>query len=225
MAETSGLRFGPIGRTAAHVCVDMQRLFSDKTPWHTPWMERVLPAVERLARAHPERTIYTRFIPPHQVAEARGAWRRYWERWKDLTTERLPKELLELAPPLDALARQGGVVLDKRTYSPWMGGRLQSLLERRGIDTLIFSGAETDVCVLAAILGAVDRGYRVIVASDAHCRMTRWSRSTTAGMGSRSRRRSPARSSRPGHNRRRNRAHTITVLTATLCHDCRLASG
>lgn len=169
MAETSGLRFGPIGRTAAHVCVDMQRLFSDKTPWHTPWMERVLPAVERLARAHPERTIYTRFIPPHQVAEARGAWRRYWERWKDLTTERLPKELLELAPPLDALARQGGVVLDKRTYSPWMGGRLQSLLERRGIDTLIFSGAETDVCVLAAILGAVDRGYRVIVASDALC--------------------------------------------------------
>ena len=39
MADVGGLRFGPIG-TAAHPCVDMQRLFSDETPWHTPRMER-----------------------------------------------------------------------------------------------------------------------------------------------------------------------------------------
>lgn len=37
------------------------------------------------------------------------------------------------------------------------------------METLIVSGAETDVCVLAAVLGAVDLGYRVIVATDAVC--------------------------------------------------------
>jgi nicotinamidase-related amidase len=33
----------------------------------------------------------------------------------------------------------------------------------------VVTGGETDVCVLATILGAVDRGYRVIVAADAVC--------------------------------------------------------
>ena len=34
-------------------------------------------------------------------------------------------------------------------------------------DTLIFTGVETDVCVLATAIGAIDRGYRTILISDA----------------------------------------------------------
>ena len=44
-----GLRFGPLGGHCLHLCVDMQNLFSQGSPWETPWMERVLPAVEALA--------------------------------------------------------------------------------------------------------------------------------------------------------------------------------
>ena len=34
---------------------------------------------------------------------------------------------------------------------------------------MIVTGSETDVCVLATVLGAVDLGYRVIVVRDAVC--------------------------------------------------------
>jgi hypothetical protein len=47
----AGLRFGPLGPNAVHLCVDMQTLFAERTAWHVPWLERVLPAVMRLAEA------------------------------------------------------------------------------------------------------------------------------------------------------------------------------
>jgi len=52
-------------------------------------------------------------------------------------------------------------------YSVFADGRLHAALQQRQITTLIFSGAETDVCVLASVLSAVDHGYRVIVGHDA----------------------------------------------------------
>jgi nicotinamidase-related amidase len=60
-------------------------------------------------------------------------------------------------------------VVDKRVYSPWVEPGLHDRLRARGVDTLVITGAETDVCVLAAVLGAVDRGYRVVVPTDALC--------------------------------------------------------
>jgi nicotinamidase-related amidase len=68
-----------------------------------------------------------------------GTWQRYYRRWREMTLERTDPELLELVP---TLARA---------------------------DAIVITGAETDVCVLAAVLGAVDFGYRVVIASDAIC--------------------------------------------------------
>jgi nicotinamidase-related amidase len=39
----------------------------------------------------------------------------------------------------------------------------------READGLIVTGSETDVCVLATVLGAVDLGYRVVVVTDGVC--------------------------------------------------------
>jgi nicotinamidase-related amidase len=57
------LRFGPLSRQTAHPCIDMQKVFAEPTPWHTPWMARVLPAVEEIAGRHARHTVFTRFIP------------------------------------------------------------------------------------------------------------------------------------------------------------------
>jgi nicotinamidase-related amidase len=168
MSLSSPLPFGPLDRRTAHLCIDMQNLFADDTPWHTPWMKRVLPAVIEIAERHPEQTIFTRFIPARHPDELPGSWRRYYRRWTDLTLERIDRRLLELVPPLARLAPPA-TIIDKRVYSPFTEPSLLRLLRERGIDTLVITGAETDVCVLAAVLDAVDLGYRVVLASDALC--------------------------------------------------------
>jgi nicotinamidase-related amidase len=163
-----GLQNGPLTASCAHLCIDMQILFAARTDWHTPWMTRVLPMVERLVAARPDRTIFTRFIPARRPGEGSGTWRRYWERWASMTLEALPPDAVELIPALARFAPPAEVV-DKWVYSPWVDSDLHERLQARGIDTLVISGAETDVCVLAGVLGAVDRGYRVVVATDAIC--------------------------------------------------------
>jgi nicotinamidase-related amidase len=158
----------PLTRRTVHLCVDMQRLFSVEGPWPTPWMHRVLPIVTALANRHPERTVFTRFIPPMQATDMPGMWQRYYTRWKAATRKQLDPALLELLPPLATLCPPANVI-DKTRYSAFMERQLFEHLQAREADGLIVTGSETDVCVLATVLGAVDLGYRVIVVRDAVC--------------------------------------------------------
>jgi nicotinamidase-related amidase len=95
-----------------------------------------------------------------------GTWRCYYERWASMTLERLDPAMIELVPELRALSPPAHV-LDKRVYSPWLDDTLQGWMQARGVATMVVTGGETDVCVLATVLGAVDRGYRVVVVTDA----------------------------------------------------------
>ena len=183
----------PLTERSVHLCVGMQRIFSAEGPWPTPWMDKVLPVAAALAGRHPERTIFTRFIPPEQPDQMPGMWQRYYARWWVATRERLDLRLLELVPPLAALCPgavgiefRGKVgledrfqhqhrgcppaaVIDKTRYSAFAEPGLIDHLRQREADALIVSGSETDVCVLATVLNAVDIGYRVIVVRDAIC--------------------------------------------------------
>jgi nicotinamidase-related amidase len=158
----------PLTRRTVHLCVDMQRLFSTEGPWPTPWMDRVLPVVTELASRHPERTVFTRFIPPERATDMPGMWQSYYTRWKDATREHVDSQLLELPPALAKLSPPA-TVIDKTRYSAFIGSELVDHLRAREADGLIVTGSETDVCVLATVLGAVDLGYRVILVRDAVC--------------------------------------------------------
>jgi nicotinamidase-related amidase len=162
------LPHGPLGERTIHLCIDMQLLFAEDTPWHTPWMERVLPVVTRIVEAHPEQTVFTRFIPPRHPDEMPGTWRRFYRRWAELTLERIDPGLLELVPPLARFVPPA-VTIDKRVYSPFNEQAIWRVLRERWADTLVITGAETDMCVLAAVLDAVDHGFRVVLATDAIC--------------------------------------------------------
>jgi nicotinamidase-related amidase len=168
VAGRMGLRFGDLGASTAHLCIDMQTVFAERTDWHVPWLQRVLPTVQRIAEAQAERTIFTRFVPPTVPGQMPGSWQRYYRRWRHMTGERIDPAMIELVPPLHALAPPAQVI-DKSRYSPFTEQTLPDLLRQRRIDTLVITGGETDVCVLATVLDAVDRGYRVVLAADALC--------------------------------------------------------
>jgi nicotinamidase-related amidase len=91
----------------------MQRTFAEGTDWKMPWLEHVLPNILSITSTHPEKTIFTRFIPARKPGQGVGMWRHYY--------------------------------------------------------TVIITGGETDVCVLATVLGAIDWGFRVILVTDAIC--------------------------------------------------------
>jgi nicotinamidase-related amidase len=123
----------PLTERTVHLCIDMQRIFSSEGPWPTPWMERVLPVVAEIAGRYPERTVFTRFITPPRPAEMPGMWRRYYERWRAATRERIDHHLLELMPPLARLAPPA-TVIDKTRYSGFAEPRLAAHLRERGAD-------------------------------------------------------------------------------------------
>src|SRR3954469_5791780 len=158
----------PLTERTLPLCIDMQRIFSSDGPWATPWMERVLPVIAEIARRFPERTVFTRFITPARPDQMPGTWRRYYERWHETTREKIDPRLLDLMPQL-ARFTPPAAVIDKSRYSAFAEPHLHAHLMERKADGVIVTGSETDVCVLATVLGAVDLGYRVIVVHDAIC--------------------------------------------------------
>lgn len=166
-APGDGLRFGPLGGSWAHLCIDMQRMFAEPTDWYTPWLERVLPNVVSLVELDPARTVFTRFVPVSSFEAARGSWRRYYERWHTMTRRELDPELINLVPALAQFVPPARLI-DKSVMSPWHG-ELHAALQQAGVDTLIVSGSETEVCVLATVMGGIDLGYRIVLVVDAIC--------------------------------------------------------
>jgi nicotinamidase-related amidase len=158
----------PLDEHTVHLCIDMQRIFSAEGAWTTPWMDRVLPLVVRLVERFPERTIFTRFITPDRPEDMPGTWRLYYERWRCTTRSEMSPRMLDLLPDLARFVPPATVV-DKMRYSAFVESALRAHLCARSANALVITGSETDVCVLATILGAVDLGFRVILVRDAVC--------------------------------------------------------
>jgi nicotinamidase-related amidase len=131
-------------------------------------MERVLPNIVALAEFNPARMILTRFIPPLRWEDRPGRWQRYFKKWERTTRSQLRASALDVVPSLARFAPPATVV-DKPAYSAFVQSSLANVLSNGGVDALIVTGAETDVCVLSSVLDAVDIGFRVIVVEDGLC--------------------------------------------------------
>jgi nicotinamidase-related amidase len=141
------------------VVVDMQRVVVDDTPWRFDGVRDLLPAVTALAEAFVPDVVLTRHVPPEDGGT--GTWRRFYDAWRELS--RRPS-VWELVPELEAL---DGVRAEKSVYSALGAPALRAELGSREDPALVLCGVETDCCVLATVLQAVDEGLAVTVVEDA----------------------------------------------------------
>ena len=96
------------------LCVDMQRMFAEDTEWKMPWLERVLPNIVSITALHPDRTIFSRFIPAQHSGQGVGMWRHYYERWATMTVDKLGADMI--VPELARFALQPAT--STSMYSP-----------------------------------------------------------------------------------------------------------
>jgi nicotinamidase-related amidase len=154
--------FGPIPPTALHLVVDMQELFRSHPDWGTQALTGIIPPIRRLLTARPESAWFSRFIPARRPEHASGAWQRYYHRWHSVTLDQLDPAQIDVVHELKPWARRVG---DKPGYSALANAEIRAAaIAARDV---ILTGVETDVCVLATAIEAMDAGLRVILASDA----------------------------------------------------------
>jgi len=144
----------------------MQQIFLEPGPWYAEAGLAILPKIEQLVHAQNLPTIFTKFITPSTATEAIGSWQTYYEFWYQVTKEEAGEEWLALHPTLQKFAKSENT-FDKTTYDAFASGLFRSSIEKANPSALIFSGIETDVCVLGTVLTAVDLGMRTIIAKDA----------------------------------------------------------
>lgn len=94
--------------------------------------------------AHGESDTELRKFPPHSM---KGTW----------NAAIVP----ELAP------KQGDVVIEKTTYSPFVCTNLDDVLRSRGIERLYVTGLHTDCCARHTSGDAFQRGYDLVWVTDA----------------------------------------------------------
>src|SRR5262249_34208433 len=134
--------------------------------WAVKDIGRIRPEVTWLAEHKPGRTFWTRFIPAQNAENATGSWRKYYARWPNATLDGGGAGYVDLLPEHRTLAGKAAI-FDKGTFSAFGNEKLVGALHAAGIETLILSGVETDVCVWATALDAIDAGFLVVLARDA----------------------------------------------------------
>lgn len=156
--------FGPIPHGAIHLVVDMQELFRSHPDWGSTSLNTIVAPIQRLLSARPERAYFSRFVPPQHMDHATGAWQRYYQRWHNVTLERMDPDLVNVIEELRPWEKH---VVDKAGYSALGNLDFRQLMSASADRCLILTGVETDVCVLSTAMEAMDLGLRVILARDA----------------------------------------------------------
>jgi nicotinamidase-related amidase len=59
----------PVGPKAVRLCIDMQRLFAERTVWQTPTLADIEPNIARIVEAKPGGMIFARFTVPENAPD------------------------------------------------------------------------------------------------------------------------------------------------------------
>ena len=150
--------------TTAAVVVDVQRLFTDMVAAPiAPPLSVVLPTIGRFVgdsrRAGVTIVLVRTIIPPDAHSRSTLQW-----------PEFMRAGMAPGAPGTDfdpcLNVQASDVEIVKRRYSAFFGTRLDEILRKRGIDTVVVLGLTTNVCVQSTARDAWQHDYRTITLDD-----------------------------------------------------------
>jgi nicotinamidase-related amidase len=159
-----------IGSKIALVVVDMQKLFltEKKSPWMNKKLSSIIPNIEKLIKnSRIQNVIFTCFTPPKNWQKEQDSWKTYFRINQKITPGILGTDALNLVNDFIPYIPNSVVVSRKKSASIFMAGNFHSIIKKRSTQILIFTGVETDYCVLSSVLDAIHLGYYVIVVMDA----------------------------------------------------------
>jgi ureidoacrylate peracid hydrolase len=171
-APHSIIEFNP-AQTALAV-IDMQNFYmaDNAQAYCAPALE-IVPTINRLVgefRRFGAKIIWVRNVTD---TECFKSWNTHYGRMKKEVVDGRKRELakdsegFKLWPALDA--REGDLRVNKTRYSAFIEGasNMEHVLETYGIDTLVFCGIVTNVCVESTARDAMMMNYRTLIVEDA----------------------------------------------------------
>ena len=159
-------------RAPAVVVVDMHRGSIDPPGTvFVPDGASIVPAIARLLDAARSAGVPVVFVV-HQIREdGSDARSPFWleaesvgDLYPNVREQVVGSRWTELADGLEL--REGDHLVPKKRYGAFSGNDLEFLLRNLGVETLVLTGVETEICILATAYHAFNEDYRVVVASD-----------------------------------------------------------
>lgn len=162
---------------AALIVVDMQRGFLDPgAAMEVPAARAIVPSVADLVRAFRDKrlpVVFSQFVyspavpllvgelhPEHRPAVPGGPTGFGHPSSSCLDGDPSVEVVPDLTPS------PGELTVRKHWYDAFAGTPLDGALRARGVRSLVVTGTMTDICVLATVVGAFNREYRVTVVED-----------------------------------------------------------
>ena len=157
-----GKRTG-FGRTSALLVVDFVNGFTDPEILGGGNIANAVTATVPLLaffRSRKLPVVFTRIVYAADGSDA-GIWCEKVPRLRELTENAPQSQVVKELAPLP-----GELIVRKTQASAFFGTPLASILQARGIDTIVLAGCTTSGCVRASAIDAMSMNFRLVVASD-----------------------------------------------------------
>lgn len=163
--DVSRIRIDP--SSSALLVIDMQRAFLQKGPFELSGAIKIIPRIKKLVSRCRELGMPIIFTRVHHDDMNKGVYPQLFPDHFDS----LGKPLLSKTSPNFAITDElrpesKDIIIDKSRYSAFFKTKLESILRKKHIDTLVIVGLATNVCCESTARDAFFRNFRVIVLSN-----------------------------------------------------------
>lgn len=153
----------------ALLIIDVQNLFTDpKAPLGAPDGPEIVPHINRLAAYGRRNKIPVVWVQETNRKDGSdlGMMGKYWATFRPPESWLAPNtHLWELYPDVDN--NPDDIYVTKTKYNAFWGSDLEAVLRGLGVESLIFTGICTDVCVGTTLIDAFHRDFNPIMAINA----------------------------------------------------------